>query len=379
MFVKDKKSDYRKQYLLHPGNSIQIGHATYTITGDFTAYGGSAVVYSARCSEDQVDYVIKEVFPNKEGRFKRENGIVCVSDPDDEQSQRILNQYRANLVREQELGTKCFNNTILAVPVRKIIHPDAVIIGADRYTDVKQGAFAILDSVSKKSMSFSKVLEDIRKEKSEDHPLRAGGCPALHTTACLMEQILLTLQTIHSQNVLFGDIHMDNVLFSECRPEHGHVGVACLLDFGCSKELIDGEKTAVIEDKEIFSTAGYIPPEILKRNDGTLQLTRQADILSAGCLMLRCLFPEDEWDWFGESPEIGPHTIKRSDAERLGINEKLRRDVNRILENAMKPEPEDRYPSVDEMLEDYLERLEEWGDEDVNDLIAMAHKMIDNK
>jgi len=349
--MNQDNKDFRTQYILHPGDMIQTGKTTYTITDGFTAYGGSAVVYSARCSEDQIDYVIKEVFPNKEGLFQREKGIVCATDPNDERSRYMLENYRSKLVQEQALGSRCFNNTILAVPVRKIIHPDAVTIDGSRFTDVSYSPFAVLDSVRKKSMSFSKVLEEIRKEESEDHPLRTGDCPALHTTACLMEQVLLTLQTIHRQNVLFGDLHLDNVLFSECRLEEKRVGVACFLDFGCARELIDGEKTAVIEDKDVLSTKGYIPPEILHRNDGTLQLTRAADIFSVGCLLLRCLVPEDEWDYLGVSPDTDSIAILPSDADRLRIDEKLRRDVNRILKKALNPNPGDR-PSVDEMLED---------------------------
>jgi len=357
--MNQDNKDFRTQYILHPGDMIQTGKTTYTITDGFTAYGGSAVVYSARCSEDQIDYVIKEVFPNKEGLFQREKGIVCATDPNDERSRYMLENYRSKLVQEQALGSRCFNNTILAVPVRKIIHPDAVTIDGSRFTDVSYSPFAVLDSVRKKSMSFSKVLEEIRKEESEDHPLRTGDCPALHTTACLMEQVLLTLQTIHRQNVLFGDLHLDNVLFSECRLEEKRVGVACFLDFGCARELIDGEKTAVIEDKDVLSTKGYIPPEILHRNDGTLQLTRAADIFSVGCLLLRCLVPEDEWDYLGVSPDTDSIAILTSDAKRLGIDEKLRRDVNRILKRAMQPNPKDRYPSVDEMLKDIQKLIEQ--------------------
>lgn len=345
--------DYREQYILHAGDTITSGNTVYTITNELVAYGGSAVIYSAVASESSrkspIKYIIKEVFPN-EDLFERQSGIIRPRDPDNAGE---LKFHRDHIAEEQILGGLCYNGTNLAVSIRHVIHPDKITIEGKEYTeDIQDGVFAVLDDISGKAISFKQMLECIKQPKNENYPLRNGGCPTLHTTACLIEQVLLTLQAIHNQNILFGDIHTDNIWFGDCRLDLGIIRMALFMDFGCSRRLVDGKKTDVIGGR-IFSSEGFIPPELLPerwaQGDGTISI--QADIFSVGCLMLRCLFPGEYWDHFGESPSIGPRTIQRDDAKRLGIDNSLRIKVNDILAQAMHPDPEKRYLSAEAMLE----------------------------
>lgn len=345
--------DYREQYILHAGDTITSGNTVYTITNELVAYGGSAVIYSAVASESSrkspIKYIIKEVFPN-EDLFERQSGIIRPRDPDNAGE---LKFHRDHIAEEQILGGLCYNGTNLAVPIRHVIHPDKISIDGKEYTEgIQDGVFAVLDDISGKAISFKQMLECIKQPKSEDYPLQNGGCPTLHTTACMIEQVLITLRAIHNNGVLFGDIHMDNVWFSKDCLELGIIHTSCFMDFGCSRLLVDGKKTDIIEGN-IFSSKGFTPPELLstrwKQGDGTISI--QADVFSVGCLMLRCLFPTEYWEHFGESPIIGPRTIQRDDAKRLGIDDLLRRKVNAILAKAMHPDPEERYPSADAMLE----------------------------
>lgn len=348
-----ENSDFRNKHILHPGDTITSGKTVYTITDGFVAYGGSAVIYSSvsaeSLQENPIKYVIKEVYPN-EDLFERLTGIIRSRDPENMEE---LKWHREHIAEEHKLGGLCYNGTNLAVPIRHIIRPDKITIDGKEYTeDIQDGVFAVLDDLSGKAISFAQMLEYIKQPKSEDHPLRNGGSPTLHTTACLIEQVLLTLRAIHNNGVLFGDIHMDNVWFSKDCLELGIVHTSCFMDFGCSRPLIDGKRTDIIKGR-IFSSKGFTPPELLPdrwaQGDGTISV--QADIFSVGCLMLRCLFPDEYWDHFGKSPVIGPRTLQRDDAKRLGVDDSLRKKANEILARAMHPIEKERYPSADAMLE----------------------------
>ena len=353
--MSNENNDFREKYILHPGDTITSGKTVYTITDELLAYGGSAVIYSAISSDSSekkknpIKFVIKEVFPN-EDLFERSDGIVRPRDPDDMEE---LNWQREHIEEEHDLGGMCYNETDLAVPIRYIVHPDKITIDGKEYTeDVHSGVFAVLDDISKKAISFSQMLENIKQPKSKDNPLGNSGCPTLHATACLIERVLITLRTIHNNRVLFGDIHMDNVWFAKDCLDLGIIRPAHFMDFGCSRPLIDGKKTDIISG-QIYSSRGFIPPELLpgrwNQGDGTISI--QADIFSVGCLMLRCLFPVEYWEHFGDSPVIGPNTLQRDDMKRLGIDNTLRIKLNKILKKAMHPMQEERYPDADAMLE----------------------------
>lgn len=355
-----ENSDFRKKHILHPGDIIVSGQTAYTITDDFVAYGGSAVIYSSISSEfsqeNPIKYVIKEVYPN-EDLFERSAGIIRSRDPENMEE---LKWHRKHIAEEHKLGGLCYNGTNLAVPIHHIIRPNKITIDGKEYSeDIQDGVFAVLDDLSGKAISFTQMLEYIKQPKSEDRPLRNGGSPTLHTTACLIEQVLLTLRAIHNNGVLFGDIHMDNVWFAKDCLELGIIHTSCFMDFGCSRPLIDGKRTDIVKGR-VFSSKGFTPPELLPdrwaRGDGTISV--QADIFSVGCLMLRCLFPEEYWELFGKSPVIGPRTLQRDDMKRLGIDNALRKKTNDILVQAMNPDPEKRYPNADAMLKDIQALIE---------------------
>ena len=353
--MSSSNCDFREKYILHPGDTITSGNTVFTITDDLVAYGGSSVIYSAVSTQSSIEnpikYIIKEIFPN-EDLYERKSGIIQPRDP---KNAAELKWFQDHLVEEHNLGGLCYNGTNHAVPIRQIIRPDKVTISGKEYAqNVYDGVFAVLDNVVGKAKSFSQMLEHIKQPKNPEFPLQNGGCPTLHTTACLIEKVLLTLQSVHNQNVLFGDIHMDNIWFGDTRIDLGNIGTAIFMDFGCSRKLVDGKHTAPITDQRIFSSKGYRPPELspawLSQHDGRLSI--QADLFSVGCLFLRSLFPNEYWDHFSESPRIGPRTLQHDDAKRLRIDDSLRRRVSDILFQAMHPDPQKRYLSADTMRED---------------------------
>ena len=55
-------TDYRLEWILREGDTIQTAEATYTITGEPIGLGGSSVLYPASKSGSYLEYAIKEYF-----------------------------------------------------------------------------------------------------------------------------------------------------------------------------------------------------------------------------------------------------------------------------------------------------------------------------
>ena len=347
-------ADYRVDYILNKGDQIYTDHEIYTITGEPLGFGGSSILYPACRRGSDLEVAIKEWFPRFPENFERRNGIIQPRDPNDAV---ILDEHRKRFEAELMMGEQVRNNTVRAIHLWGILKPTKLIIKGkeEAESDVSKGLFAVMERMDHKGKSFNQLLRHISEKPSDDSPLKTGGLPNIHTTALIIEQVLLALQRVHEageNGYIFGDIQDGNIYFADCRLEQGDIGTGMLLDFGCSRPLIDGKKTDIIGGK-IFSSKGFTPPELLstrwQQGDGTISI--QADVFSVGCLMLRCLFPIEYWDHFGESPSIGPRTLRHGDAKRLGIDDPLRRKVNAILAKAMHPDLKERYPTADAMLE----------------------------
>ena len=375
-------ADYRIDYILNKGDQIYTDHEIYTITGEPLGFGGSSILYPACRQGSKLDVTIKEWFPRFPENYERRNGIIQPKNSGDSITKK---ENRERFEAELKMGEEIRNATaIRAINLWGILKPTKLIIGGkeEAESDVSNGLFSVMERMDKKGKSFNQLLKYISEKPSDGHPLKTGGLPKIHTTALIMEQVLAALQRVHKageNGFVFGDISDGNLYFADCELEEGEIGTGMLLDFGCSRPLIDGKRTDVIGGS-VFSSRGFIPPELLPeqwaQGDGTISI--QSDIFSAGCLMLRCLFPIQYWDHFGPSPVIGPRTIQRDDAKRLGIGERLRQYVNRILAKSMADEPTMRYADATAMLLD-IRHLKEccgpvlsWENGLTSDILACA-------
>ena len=349
--------DYRLGHILHKGDQICADGVVYTITGAPLGFGGTSIVYPAISDSSKLEIAIKEAFPGGAARYHRCGGVIRPTDPNDVVALGQLEQYRKQLQKEMELGQAIRNSSVRAIGLWKNLVPSAITVDGKTYTEVSDGIYSILERMDRKGKTFNQLLQYISDPPSEDAPLKTGYLPQIHTTALIMEQVLLALQRVHTageNGFLFGDIQDGNVFFSDCRLEQGDIGIGNLLDFGCARPLVDGNQTEEITDRQVFSTMGFIPPEILnpEKNNGTLCLTRSADIYSVGCLMLRCLLSPASIKLLGASPVVDDEAIDEEAASRLGCTESIRNLLNLILQKALQTEPEDRYPDTEAMLAD---------------------------
>ena len=348
--------DYRVDYIMNKEDQIYTDHEIYTITGEPLGFGGSSILYPARREGSSLEVAIKEWFPKLPANFERRKGVIQPKDPSDTVT---LKENRKLFEAELMMGREIRNATaIRAINLWDILKPTKLIIKGkeEAESDVSKGLFAVMERLDHKGKSFNQLLRYISEERSADSPLKTGGLPKIHTTALIMEQVLLALQRVHKageNGYLFGDVQDGNIYFADAQLEQGDIGTGMLLDFGCTKPLTLKEDRKVYEyqGENIFSSQGYIPPEIAKPEAYDWELTDKADIYSAGCLMLRCLLSRAKIKTLGCTPYYRDDLVDEVDASNIGCSESNRRLVNHILENAMMLNPKNR-SSVDEMLKE---------------------------
>lgn len=347
--------DDRNIRLALPAGTVLCCGGDRYILGEVSGFGGSSVFYTAKKEGSDLPFGVKECCPGElAGRLRREGGILFGAD---EQADDALVRARERMLRETVIS-----QDVAAVSPRRIPAWDApadiAVETAEGTAAAPAGSFLLLRDVSCTGMFLPRLQAECALPKSEGHPLRTGGLPGLHTIACILEQTLCAVELVHVTGYLYGDVQPENIFFADVRPEKGDIGFACLLDFGCTRvfdDFTDGEKTARIKDRRVFSTPGYTAPEIIRGNDGTLQLTPAADIYSVGRLLLfllrGCTYFENGRDRvLTEGAALT--CMLPSEGEKPGCTGESLRLLQRLLDRSLAPEPEERYQAAAEMLED---------------------------
>ena len=350
-------ADRRQSWALKEGDRIQCGDTVYIITSDPIGYGGSAVVYAARRTDTHLRYAIKECFPAG-GDYRRQDGVIVPLDRSDSLSGRLLERFRRGAEMEQRTGQIIHNTSDRAVCIRELLHPQSITFQSETYHVADGSVFAVLDRMDLKSKSFDAILEEIRDTCSPEELRLTRGLPGIHTTACLMEEILTALEQVHSardperpqvSGYYFGDLHGGNIRFTGSRIHDGIVGTAHLIDFGSARELDADGFTEPLLDENVFAAMGIRPPEML--SGSIFRLSRQSDLFSAGCLMLRCVATQQKLLPYQALPCVGPDFLDAADGRYIGCGPELLAIVNEILDRATARDFTRRYSSAAEMLQ----------------------------
>lgn len=348
--------DKRRDHVLHKGDRIRCGKISYIITGPPIGCGGSAIIYPARRTDTQLYYAIKECFP-KEGDYDRPAGVILPRDPGDTRSVRLLDTLTRGILREQRIGQNIHNAGDRAICIREVLKPDSVTTGGKTFDQVRGGSFAVLDRVDLKSISFDELLEQIARSYGPEELERTRGLPDIHTTACIMEEILMALEQVHTARdpedpsvcgYYFGDLHGGNIYFSGTKLSDGVVGTARLMDFGSARELDGDGFTRMLRSDEVFSAPGIRPPEMLR--SGCFRLGTDSDLYSAGCLMARCVLTEASLAGYGGQLCIEPGTFTQDEADCIGCRPEQLPLLSEILEKATAQDRSARYRTTSQML-----------------------------
>ena len=350
-------ADHRKTWALGEGDRIRCGDSVYIITSDPIGYGGSAVVYAARRTDTHLCYAIKECFPVG-GDYLRRGGVIVPRDPEDSLSVQLLDSFRRGAAAEQRMGQLIHNASDRAICIRELLRPQAVTFQGETYHAPEGSVFAVLDRMDLKSKSFDTILEEIHDSCTPEEFSQTRGLPGIHITACLMEEILIALEQVHTardperpqvSGYYFGDLHGGNIRFTDSRIREGRVGTAHLIDFGSARELDENGFTEPLLGKNVFAALGIRPPEML--DHGVFRLSRQSDLFSIGCLMLRCVATPQKLLPYRALPCVGPDFMDVPDCRYIGCAPELLGLLNEILYRSTARDLAVRYQNTGEMLQ----------------------------
>lgn len=153
-------------------------------------------------------------------------------------------------------------------------------------------------------------------------------------------QIADALSHAHRRGLIHRDVKPKNIILMPG-------GVAKLTDLGLARAL-DDQRAAESEAGKAYGTPYYISPEQIR---GELSIDHRADIYSLGATMYHMVTGSPPFE--GETPSAVMHKhLKQALIPPDHINTALSAGVGEIIEVAMAKNRDERYASVDDMLDD---------------------------
>ena len=326
------------------GTTVELGHEVYQITGEPIGYGGGSILYPAQkqmvqngvLRTDGIMYVLKECFPASSGYSytRADNGEII---PVSENTEDILYLQQAQLMQleEETISKNIYRTASRMLPIRSSAQSVVLMLPEGKAGSVVRNTVTLMDSLAEKGQSITAWIKQNR---------RFAPAEAFR----IIQQVLFALQEVHEAGYLHLDIQDGNVFLRGTLGQKNEM--VTLIDFGCARKLING-KTAPVRNKIIYTTQGFSAPEILLRNDGNLQLGPEADIYSVGCLALYLLTGQRANVRELIANRTGVY-LRSNQLRRIACPKHLIDTMQRILARALAKEPENRYPSVKEMLDD---------------------------
>lgn len=161
------------------------------------------------------------------------------------------------------------------------------------------------------------------------------------------KQLCDVLGYLHSREpaIIYRDMKPANVML---KPD----GNVCLIDFGTAREY----KTGNLEDTTCLGTRGYAAPE---QYGGHGQTDARTDIYCLGATLFHLVT--------GVNPAQPPYEMKPI----TQINPTLSKGLEKVLEKCTRPDPEERYQSMAEL----MYALEHYDEMDVTVRRKQKHKM----
>jgi len=212
----------------------------------------------------------------------------------------------------------------------RISHPNALSV-TDFGEDDNGIVFLVMEYLSGKTLK-----EVIRKE----------GPMQLNRVVDIMRQVGGALQTAHAQGVVHRDLKSDNImLLTTTVGEHAKV-----LDFGIAKiKEPEGEiDPGLTAPNLVIGTPQYMSPEQCSQS---VEIDARSDIYSFGVILFEMLAGHVPFG--GESPTmIMLKHLQDPVPSILEERNDLPVAIGRVISRAMAKVPENRYQSIEELLED---------------------------
>lgn len=219
--------------------------------------------------------------------------------------------------------------------------------GSGKTTDGKP--YLILDWIE------GRTLAEILQEEG-----RLSTNRALNIFAQLVEGI----QHAHYKGVVHCDIKPGNIIISQ----NSDVEIAKIIDFGvaqilqddrmhgCVDSFVDGELEQLTANAskqspgQVCGTPMYMSPEQAKGNESD----NRSDIYSLGCVLYEMLAGTPPFQADNAVKLILKHIGEQPKRLKLTPSGRRARDINNLLQQCLQKNPEQRYQTADELLQDVL-------------------------
>lgn len=320
----------------------------FEISGEPIGFGGGGIIYPARriilkngelCA-DGIYYALKECYPGSDGLeyFRSESGEIIAENPE---CQNSLENAKKRHTAEKERNQSIHVTANRMLPILEAA--DSIELTQPGKDPVQvSNAVSVMESLENKGRSLSDCLAERRRFTALE-------------TCRILQQLLFALREVHNASYLHLDIQGGNVFLRGTLEDKSDF--LTLIDFGSARPIGEDGRTEDIPDREIFTSQGFSAPEMLLKKTGSLQLGRESDLYSVGCIALLLLT--------GQRPVQSKLLVNRTGEylkpqhmRWVNCPVHLQSQLQVLLAKALAKKPEDRFHSADEMLEKVNELLE---------------------
>lgn len=180
-----------------------------------------------------------------------------------------------------------------------------------------------------------------------DEYCRENNC-SLHKKLELFSQVLEAVQHAHENLVIHRDLKPGNILITR----NGDVKI---LDFGISKLLDDDADDLITQTGSRLLTLKYAAPEQIRQEN----ITTSTDLYALGIVLYQLLLHKEPFDFDDLTTyqteqvilyETPPLPSSRAESKKMA--KKLTGDLDAIVMKSIRKEPEHRYRTANEFLDD---------------------------
>jgi serine/threonine protein kinase/class 3 adenylate cyclase/Leucine-rich repeat (LRR) protein len=259
-----------------------------------------------------------------------------------------------NICRIHEIG-EAEGATFIAME-----YIDGVSLGEIIRHKVETGTGRHRSSAGKGS-GLSDLVASIKNEKKTssasasgqrvEPSAKTGGNPAGVSSVLILptQQILAVMsktcqaiQFAHEHGVLHRDLKPENIMI---RPD----GDPVVMDFGLAKLEERQREMSISIEGQIVGTIEYMAPEQAKSSK---HVTERADVYSLGAILYQLLTGRKHFESSGNILQDAQKLQEYESPPLRQFNKEIDRELETIVLKALRPEPNQRYSSVGQMMED---------------------------
>ncbi|MBO6584825.1 MAG: protein kinase [Gracilimonas sp.] len=250
---------------------------------------------------------------------------------------------------EREVAIKVLNRRLVSENWEKRFKQEKVILASLEHPNIAK----LYDAgISERNRPYL-VMEYVRGMSLKEYIQKEE--PELKECLSKFKEICEAIEYAHRNLIVHRDIKPQNLLINE----QGHVKV---LDFGIAKiiseELSEEEVIQTMESGRLLSLSYAAPEQV---NMG--KITVATDVYALGLVLYEMLAREKPFDLSGKTLQQAEKIILNRETENISAKAKVKlkkidaKDLDAIVNKCLRKEPEYRYSSVRELLND-LENLQ---------------------